>query len=358
MGYEIDFLPVGEEGQSGDAVLLRYGNLHGDRREQTVVVVDGGFRTTGAEILAHLDTYYQTRVIDVVISTHPDADHINGLQVLVEAVSAGELRIRELWMHRPSLNRTAIERAIRKAADTPYYEAMQRTLDAAESLEDAANEAGIPIQEPFTGLSDGGSLVVVGPTRDFYSTLFEEEAETAAEESRLMRWLGAAREFIETVAEDWDFETLRDDGTTSPVNNSSVILMLQVNDGYCLLTADAGQPALNLAADVLAANGYGPERLRFMQVPHHGSRRNVGPTVLNRLLGPRRATDEPIRTAFVSVAQKGAPKHPAKKVTNAFRRRGSPVHATAGAGKRQFRDAPDRGWSASTPLPFYDTVEE
>ena len=40
MGYEIDFLPVGDK--SGDAIALRYGNLFGQRTEQTVVVVDGG----------------------------------------------------------------------------------------------------------------------------------------------------------------------------------------------------------------------------------------------------------------------------------------------------------------------------
>ncbi|MBF4307570.1 MBL fold metallo-hydrolase, partial [Vibrio anguillarum] len=46
MGYEIDFLGVGEESKSGDAIALRYGNLHGHRDEQTVVVIDGGFQST------------------------------------------------------------------------------------------------------------------------------------------------------------------------------------------------------------------------------------------------------------------------------------------------------------------------
>ncbi|MFI1955905.1 hypothetical protein ACH437_29400 [Streptomyces xinghaiensis] len=38
MGYEIDFLPVGEESKGGDAIALRYGNLYGSRRELTVIV--------------------------------------------------------------------------------------------------------------------------------------------------------------------------------------------------------------------------------------------------------------------------------------------------------------------------------
>jgi len=34
-----------------------------------------------------------------------------------------------------------------------------------------------------------------------------------------------------------------------------------------------------------AACGFPMQQFTFVQIPHHGSRRNVGPTVLNRLLG-------------------------------------------------------------------------
>lgn len=359
MGLEIDFLPVGENSQSGDAILLRYGDLFGSREEQTVVLIDGGFSDTADAILDHLDKYYNTRTIDLVVSTHPDSDHINGLHELVARAAKGEVRIGELWMHRPSRWEPTIERALRKAEGSEYVEAVKRTVASAADLETDAERIGIPIHEPFTGLSFGsGELVVVGPTEEFYRSLFEEEAVAEASQSRLLRWLGAASEFVRSIAENWDIETLKDDGITSPINNSSAILRFTWEEGVYLFTADAGIPALELAADILEANGFTPEQLRFIQVPHHGSRRNVGPTVLNRLLGLRRSVDQPVRTAFVSAAKKGAPKHPAKKVTNAFRRRATKVHATQGTAKCHHRDAPSRGWSTSEPLPFYTTVEE
>ena len=127
---------------------------------------------------------------------------------------------------------------------------------------------------------------------------------------------------MKTIAEDWDIETLRNDGVTSPVNNSSAIVRFDWKGRLSLLTGDAGIPALEMALDYLEADGFDPSQLGFVQVPHHGSRRNVGPAVLDRLLGPRRTIDESARSAFASVAKKGAPKHPAKKVANAFRRRG------------------------------------
>ena len=108
MGYEIDFLPVGKESRSGDAILLRYGNLGGGRDEQTVVLIDGGFRDTADSILTHLNKYYGTLTIDLVISTHPDADHINGLREIFDRIGKEHIAVRELWMHRPSRWRATI----------------------------------------------------------------------------------------------------------------------------------------------------------------------------------------------------------------------------------------------------------
>lgn len=362
MGIEIDFLAVGEESQSGDAILVRVGDLYGPRSGQTVILIDGGFRDTADAVLDHLRTHYGTTHIDLMVSTHPDSDHINGLRELVDraAKDVDQLTIGELWLHRPSRWQKAIERSLKKVADHPYADAVKRTLQGAADLEEAASRLGIPIREPFTGLAYGdGMIQVVGPTEDFYQSLFEEESATSREESRLLRWLGALREMVTAIAEDWDVETLGDGGVTSPINNSSAVIMVRVDEEFALFTGDAGTPALHLAADILQAAGYHEQHMRFIQVPHHGSRRNVGPTVLDRLLGPRRAEDDSTRTAYVSAARAGAPKHPAKKVTNAFRRRSRRVYVTAGEGKCHSKNSPDRsGWSSAAPVPFYYEVEE
>ena len=73
-----------------------------------------------------------------------------------------------------------------------------------------------------------------------------------------------------------------------------------------------GYHALERAASRLEGDGYEPGDCKFIQIPHHGSRRNVGPAVLERLLGDM-GTEENRGSAFVSAAKEGAPKHPAKK---------------------------------------------
>ena len=134
--------------------------------------------------------------------------------------------------------------------------------------------------------------------------------------------------------------------------------MIDFDGDVAIFTGDAGADALHRAADTLDSEGFDYNRLRFMQIPHHGSRRNVTPSVLDRLLGPK-GQRTPTKTAFVSCAPDGAPKHPAKKVTNAFTRRGCNVAQTAGMAISHYRDGLARpGWGPAPLLPLYDQVED
>ena len=363
MGYEIDFLPVGEESQSGDAIALRFGDLSGSRTDQFVAVVDGGFESTGEAVVQHVRKYYGTEWVNLVVSTHPDADHTGGLEVVLK-----ELSPECLWMHRPWEHTDDIARMFRagRVTDRSVRESLRRALDNARSLQSVAESLGIPIEEPFTGARKdfgGGGLLVVGPSEEYYESLLPDFRGTpepkVAGVGLLRRAVEAAAEFVSKIPESLGLETLDDAGETSAENNSSSILLIQSDGHSLLLTADAGIPALTEVADILEPAELDLEKLKFIQVPHHGSKRNVGPTILNRLVGGKLKKDEHRKTAYVSAAKKGAPKHPAKKVTNAFRRRGAPVYATQGRSIVFRHDFPHRdGWSPVEPLELFTEVEE
>jgi beta-lactamase superfamily II metal-dependent hydrolase len=354
MGHEIDFLPVGGGEHSGDAIVSRFGNLQPDylnqwSTDQTVVVVDGGYTEAGSDLVKHIRRYYGTNRVDLVVSTHPDADHVNGLRTVLEEMEVDELFLHRPWLHTPEVSR----------ANT-----LRRSLDGARELEELAITRGIPITEPFTGESRfGGAVTVVGPTRAYYETLIPEfrcfVPPAAAAESALREALTKALEAVSRAAESWNIETLDDSGTTSAENLSGVILHLALDGHRLLLTADTGMPSLTRAADHMDALGLTATPLKFMQVPHHGSKRNIGPTILNRLLGPRNTQVPGSSVAFVSAAPDGAPKHPAKKVTNAFVRRGAEVVVTRGNSICHQEGAPGRPtWSPAPTEPLHSSVED
>ena len=357
-GIEIDFTPVGNESKAGDAICFRYGNLEGSRDEQTVVVVDGGFKESGEALVEHIKKYYKTENVDIVVSTHPDQDHVNGLHVVLEELSVGELWIHKAW-DRSDLVAESKRLNWKSARVDDKYEG---NFSAASDLVDLAESKAIPILEPFSGLRTTDEVVtVLSPTESYFEELMAEldsgkQSLAGSLAAELANKISAAAEKL--VGESHTIETLTDIGVTSNQNNSSVVLLIRFGDYATLLTGDAGMPPLEAVADQLDELELSAGQLDFVQVPHHGSRKNVGPTVLNRILGSRKTEGAKTGSAFVSVP-KSSDKHPAKKVMNAFRRRGYPVIGTEGSSKRWSRNAPDReGWSTADSYPHYSRVPE
>jgi glyoxylase-like metal-dependent hydrolase (beta-lactamase superfamily II) len=116
--------------------------------------------------------------------------------------------------------------------------------------------------------------------------------------------------------------------------------------------------ALSWAANYAKASGLPLQQFSFVQIPHHGSRRNVGPAVLNAILGPIQPEGAASRfAAFVSVPTEDDT-HPRKIVLNAFMRRGGRVIATQGSNKVHRGGFPMRdGYNSVTPLAFSTKVE-
>lgn len=215
MGYEIDFLPVGEKSKSGDAIALRYGNLYGHRTEQTVIVIDGGYVDNGPELVNHIQTYFQTDHVDFVVSTHPEQDHMGGLKTVLEEMTVGHLLMHLPWNHSGAM-------AMAKAAsfsNAGFNEALEAALQRSAELEDIARSKGIPITEPFAGVqTQDGCFRILGPSVDFYEELVGLETSPAPRSlSELL--LKAASGLANLIPETYHHETLRDDGTTSPQNN-------------------------------------------------------------------------------------------------------------------------------------------
>lgn len=350
MAYEVDMLAVGEESRSGDAIALRFGNLNGPRSGQTIVVIDGGTKDSGERLVGLVDKYYGTDEIDYVFATHSDSDHVNGLKVVIEKTRVGTLLMHKPWEHASDIKRDFRDHRFTVSQLSSKFE---RSLADASELEDIAIRRGVPIVEPFAGVgTTDSSILVLGPSKDYYQTLicdFRKSPLAKASGGLMVRTATAIKEAVSWVKETLDIETLDDSGVTSAENNSSAVVLFTI-DGYKLLfTGDAGIPALTQAADYADSLGISLSDLRFLDVPHHGSRRNVGPSILNRIKAG---------TAFISACPKSE-KHPSKKVINALIRRGSNVYQSCGSNIHHQNGAPSRSdYGPITALPFNEYVEE
>ena len=366
MEYEIDFIPVGEGSKSGDAICLRYS--YDDGVSWHVGVIDGGTQDSGESLCQHIEKYYKTKTIDFLICTHPDQDHASGPSVILD-----NLIVNKVLMHCPWDYVDYIYDAVNDGRVTKQS-LKQKLIDGhpyAYSIYEKAIDKGIPIYHPFSDHNDHGvpALNIVGPSEEYYlkqlvnfRSINDVTEDQDSEFGLLKSLLEASKKAVNWVSETWDDEKLVDPeaDATSCENSSSVISFFDFDGKRVLFTADAGVGALNEAATSIEQLGHPLQSFSFVQVPHHGSKRNIGPTVLNRLIGsPKIFGSDTVLTAFVSAAKEGEPKHPNKRVTNAFNRRGAKVIATQGHTKYHYTSGtPDREWSKAEPIPFYNEVED
>lgn len=365
---QIVFLPIGDK-KCGDAIAIRFGELDsGDPSKQTVILVDGGYKDDWSKVYELLNKNFKIPKIDLVISSHLDGDHIGGLPGVVENIP-----VDNLWMHLPwehSGDLLASRQSEFKT--TGWSKKMEKSLQSSSDLALAADAAGITPEEPFTGkqfVSPFGTVTILGPTPEYYEELLPQiidksltasQSNSASTLSGLAELLKRGIEATAGVFESHHIETLTNIGDTSPSNNSSTVVLIELADGSkkFLLTGDAGIQALEQAASVYGALGHGPGELSFVQVPHHGSRRNVGPAVLDMFLGRR--TDHPDEErgiAYVSVGQTCEQDgHPKKVATNAFKRRGYKVFQTRGTGLKHGHPLDGYGGTVF-PLPLFSEVE-
>ncbi|HVU46940.1 MAG TPA: hypothetical protein VHD85_12475 [Terracidiphilus sp.] len=364
MGYEVDYIAVGEGEKSGDAICLRYGNLAGPREEQVVITIDGGTIESGDKVVEHVKAHYCTDSVDVAILSHPDTDHASGMRQILENLRVGMVAMHLPWDHSHAAKALLEDSSI---STDSIRTKLRRNLSAAREIEQIAKRKQIPIVEPFAGATNNSGLVVLGPTKDYYREMLccfdcmPTTTNYAASNTlaQILRQFGQSAS--KWISENWFTETLKEPepDATSPENNSSVIFMLQIDGQKLLFTGDAGVPALHSAIDYANSVRISVGGINFFDVPHHGSRRNLGPSIVNRLFGSIRTNDTKDWTAFISAAKAGEPKHPNKRVTNALRRRGASVSVTAGRSICfPFQAPPRAGWVSIEPIPFYTQVED
>lgn len=359
MGYEIEFIGINEEVSDADAICMRWSDLFGN---YTIGVYDGGFTGHGKKLNAHIDSFYfdnkDEKTIDFVICSHSDQDHASGLTEILE-----NYEVKALYMNRPWLY---IDDIFDKVSDGRITkDSLERRLKEkyqyVAKLEEIALEKKVKIFETFQGKTICDKLEVLSPTKDFYLDLLVESDKTPLTDSvpLMESFRNKESDFINKIKEHWNIDSLREDVSTTAENEMSIVVLGKMETENFLLTGDAGLRGLDIALNYASENDFPlDEKVSVYQIPHHGSRHNVSPSILNRLVG--NIGHEGYTTnkkAFACVGK--YTDNPKKMVTNAFIRRGVKVFKTEGFTIRHNINTPARdGWSTAESIRFNSEVEE
>ena len=375
MAYEIDFIGVSAEKASkdADAICLRWkvGYDRYDNPKYKVGVIDGGFNAHGEAMVEHMNMYYfddadeekslSDKIIDFIVVTHPDQDHTNGIINIIENFNVKKIYMNRPWLYIDDLFDKVNDGRITKESLKKRFKEKYKTI---ADIEDLAMKLNIPIYESFQGTTIEDKLLILSPSKEFSLQLLVESEKTPLTEEVSLKniyekYSCIVKEKILSLFESWYGEMLRENITTSAENETSVVIRGIVDDSGFLLTGDAGIRALTESMDYMEKIGENIiDEISFYQIPHHGGRRNVSPSVLDRMLGEvLREGEISDKKALASVAEHSD--HPLKMVTNAYIRRGIQVYSTAGKIVTNCEgDMPNRGWSPMVSIEFSKYVED
>ncbi|ECB7942014.1 competence protein ComEC [Salmonella enterica subsp. enterica serovar Kottbus] len=357
--YDLDFLAVGDK-TSGDAIFIRTKRPY---QEQIINLVDGGYSGTAENITLFMQKWYNTNIIDNIILTHGDKDHITGL---IKILEAGEIEVKRLWAIFPW-----------DYADDLIYggyfqnrnnvkwlqDELKRLYPLLSDLEELAKKKQIPVSTPFAG-NLIGECRVLSPTKVFYLDNIASSTRTADENPNrhygreLFESTFSRVKDITTSLREWGFENFTSENT-SPENNNSVIQFATLKNQRVLLTGDAGVEALGLALNALP-QGDKPI-VDIFQVPHHGSRRNLSSELLDAIIGEKFATKREAEAAerltTIISAGKNDANHPRKAVVRALYHRGAKIYDTKKGGFHKGTSTRDR-WKDATLLTYPSEIED
>ncbi|QOX62378.1 MBL fold metallo-hydrolase [Anoxybacterium hadale] len=359
MNYEIDFIGVNEESsKDAAATCLRFYSQELGR--YVIIVYDGGFAVHGKAMVKLIKKYYTDEkfpYIDIVICSHSDDDHASGLSEIFDACFVGHLIVNRPWLYASELYKKIKDK--RKTIDSLERE-LKETYSAIAELETKALEQDTKIHEGFQGkVLSYVPLWILSPTREFFIQQVIESSKTPLQEDASISFFKKAFETIrDTIKDYWNKDAIREGESTTPENETSIVIYGDMaEEGSFLLTGDAGVQALTEAADYADFMGISLSSVKFYQIPHHGGRHNVSPSVLNRIVGSIQPSGTtPNKSAFVSVAKNSD--HPKKMVVNAYIRRGVKVFEARTSSKWHHRGTPERdAYNTATPLEFSEYVE-
>ena len=362
MAYEIDFVGSSKVEKDYDAIAFRYWLPQKNRWR--VCIFDGGTSEAGETLTKHLDEYYlknSLKEIDMVFCSHPDLDHASGLKHILQNYSVRYLVMNRPWLYIDELYDKVKDGRITKESLERTLREKYKFIDELETL--AKEQRNCRIIPGITESVLFPEMTIVSPTKAFYiQSLVDSdktpamdsatEAKSASFFSNAFRTLG---KWLQTI---WGKDDIREGVTTSAENESSIVLqVLPQGDNPFLLLGDVGCKGLTAAMDYADTIKKPLSACDFLQIPHHGGRHNVSPSVLDRLIGKKVAQEAaPNKTACVSVGKDSD--HPRKCVTNAFINRGCKVYVSSTATLYHHKGkVPNRGWTTAKEESFSKDVE-
>lgn len=276
--FTLEVLPARE----GDCLLLAWGAPTAPRR----MLTDGGRLASYKYLHERIKALGAKPVLDYLVVTHIDGDHIEGVIRLLQDRRALKLRLGDVWFNGwpqiqtlDLLGATQGEMvgALLQRDKQPWNEAF------------AGKAIGVPASGklPVVDLGGGASATILSPgrtqlealRRNWTSVLKKAHMEPGDQTAALAKL--AKRKSLAGLEAAGDVLGEKTDTDSSEANGSSIAMLVEFDGKSILLTGDGFGPVLERGiARLLKQRRQTVLDVDVVKLPHHGSAGNVSESLL------------------------------------------------------------------------------
>lgn len=224
---------------------------------------------------------------------------------LFEVIS--QIQVFSVWIHDPLQHLNNFRWLLDSAKQQKKADKLVEAFEYSIKFINLLDYLKINRLEPFPP-RQFGPIFVAGPTKEYYEKLLLGFRDVESLVSNDLKENNVLNDILDYIAEQNGTDsTLDENSETSNENNSSVILLGIFDGKKHLFTGDAGVQAL-----ISACLTYNLSNLFWLDVPHHGSKRNLSQSLVDFF-----------RPSFSCISSDGSRKHPSRAVVNALKRYGT-----------------------------------
>lgn len=286
MIYNIHLLPA----RFGDAILIEYGDSNNLRS----ILIDGGTGSTSQHIIEKLSRPGKPINLELLVITHIDRDHIEGILKLLETTSIN-IRVGDTWFngwsHLPGNEpQKEAESFGAKHGERLTAAILKRRLPWNQHFHQKAVAITNDNELPTFELEGGMKITLLSPYREQLSELRTAWEAEIVKAGLIPGWGNAAEP---AEAQDSNIEAFGADfpniaalvqepfeEDSSAANGSSIAFLATFNGKTVLFAGDALPGVLKKSLDKLSP---GTIPLALAKLSHHASAGNTSPALIDKL---------------------------------------------------------------------------
>lgn len=262
----------------GDSIIIKTFDFNGNEFN---ILVDGGTAKTFEEVLKK--ELKKISLLNIVILTHIDSDHIGGLIKFVKNTLFDPKKIEKYWFNSKNIRFLNLGDNISSGQAKTFEELL---IDKGDIKDKWADEIIIG-NEPI--LPSGINIEIISPSKEILEKLYKKWPDLSEEYNKKLQDVAistiASSQINRGLLVDLALVDDRPDKSIIDdiVNSSSIAFIFNTFDISVLFLSDAHPYLIQQA---LSSKGYSKEnklKIDFLKVSHHGSKNNTTNDLLDMI---------------------------------------------------------------------------